>query len=68
MMTEALLLIWLGFGSAQTLSTSYMPTMETCERALAALRAEHNEFRGEWSKCIPIGTPAEREGPTVPRD
>lgn len=66
-MTEALLLIWIGFGNTQTLATSYMPNMETCERALVALQAEHSEFRGKWTKCIPIGIPTEREDAVVPR-
>jgi hypothetical protein len=62
-MMKAILLIWIGYGNTQVLSTDRFETMEECHAAAAAL-AQHDQRLA--AKCIPYSTET-HPAPLVPR-
>lgn len=51
MITKFVLIVWLGFGSNEVLSTQSFDTRAECEAVAAALEAEMGS--GDWYRCKP---------------
>jgi hypothetical protein len=56
-MKFALLMVWLGSGTAQTFDLTRFDTMAECRASLDALRATHSRLDGEWVRCIEVTVP-----------
>lgn len=47
---SAILLIWIGLGSSQTMAVDHFKTMDECHAAAAALRSHDRRLK---ARCIP---------------
>lgn len=51
MITKFILIVWIGAGQTQTLSTQSFDTQEECEAVASAIETEID--RRGWYRCVP---------------
>jgi hypothetical protein len=51
MITKFVLIVWVGIGQSQVLSTQTFDTLAECDAVAAALRSEMD--KSGWYRCVP---------------